>query len=368
MTQLFPKNINLKQATSHKLQALNYYAKAFGLQLSALSFLVTSFGTRIGLLWRRSVQVLFFMASSFRQSFQNRWQMKYERWKKLNKRNTKLTALNFLLPVFHFRFPTFGLRLVAFSLMLCFSAKAQNPPQIDTTIAVTDSANVYYDDSTKIDDKVEEVDTAKNGNRKIMAAIIFLSEDSIKSLRRAKGFEYMAYLDSLLKAKKEVQHEPQQEREKPSFSFWNIGIVKLLCWMVAIGVVAFVLYKLFLGQGGAFSTNAKNNVPQVDMDEEPDMDDLDGQLKRAIQSGNYRLATRYLFLKTLQQLSDRNAISLSSEKTNIQYSQELRGKPYADSFARLCLLYEYVWFGEFNINGEKFASIQQQQQQLAKAI
>jgi len=254
---------------------------------------------------------------------------------------------------------------VAFSLLLSFSVKAQNPPQIDTTIAVTDSANVYYNDSTDIDN---EVDTAKTDNKKIMAAIIFLSEDSIKSLRKAKGFEYMAYLDSLLKAKKEVKQEPQQEQERPSISFWNIGIVKLLCWMVAIGVVAFVLYKLFLGQGGAFSSNAKNNVPQVDMDEEPDMDDLDGQLKRAAQSGNYRLATRYLFLKTLQQLSDKNAISLSTEKTNIQYSQELRGKTYADSFARLCLLYEYVWFGEFNINEEQFATIQQQQQQLTKAI
>ncbi len=264
------------------------------------------------------------------------------------------------------RLATLSFLLLAFS----FSTRAQNTPTIDTTVAPTDSANVYYDNSSDTTNK--DTDTSKIDNQKIMAAIYFLSEDSVNSLRRSKGFGYMVYIDSLLKAreaaKKKQPEKTQAKPEAPSVSFWDFGIIKLLCWAVAIGVVGFVLYKLFLGQGGGFSTNAKNNIPQVEMDEEPDMDDLDGQLKKAIQSKNYRLATRYLFLKTLQQLADKNAISLSTEKTNIQYSQEVRGKAYADSFARLCLLYEYVWFGEFDINEEQFASILQQQQTLAKAI
>ncbi len=272
-----------------------------------------------------------------------------------------------------FKSPFGGFRGLFFSLLLCFSAQAQNPPTVDTTIAVTDSANVYYDnssDTTKSNG--DNIDLPKIDTQKIMASIYFLNEDSVKLLRQSKGFGYMAYLDSLLKAReiaKKKEPEKKQEQEPSStISFWDLSFIKILCWAVAIGVVGFVLYKLFLGQGGAFSGNAKNNIPQVDLDEEPDMDDLEGQLKKAIQLGNYRLATRYLFLKTLQQLSIKNAIALSTEKTNIQYSQELRGKPYAESFARLCLLYEYVWFGEFDINEGQFASILQQQQQLAKAI
>lgn len=341
------------QAKILKLTVINYkplrnWGNAFGFQLLAFSFWVTSFGTNRRLLWRRSVGIRFSIASSFLGYFQT-----------------------FFKAFFNIRLLVASFKVVAFSLLLCTYTnvlKAQRSHPSDTTYAVTDSSNIYYDDTTDISN---EIDTTKIDSEKITAAIILLSEDSIKSLRRSNGFGYMSYIDSLLKAREaEKKQHPQKppQQNTSGISFWDFGLVQLLCWAVAIGVVGFVLYRLFIGQGGAFASNAKNNIPQVDMDEEPNLDDLEGQLKKAVQAGKYRLATRYLFLKTLQQLSDKNAISLSAEKTNIQYSQELKGKSYADSFARLCLLYEYVWFGEFDINAEQFASIQQEQQLLSKAI
>lgn len=271
-------------------------------------------------------------------------------------------------------------------LFVSFFNTSSNAQTKDTTYAPTDTANIYFNDSsvrtsTSKDsytdsvsttiapptERVEE-DTTAPSDKKIYAAGVSLSEDSVNKIRKSKDFGYMVYLDSLLKAQEIAKNQHPLPPPESGISFWDAPIIRLLCWATAIGMVGFVLYKIFLGQGSAFSSNTKNNIPVVYLDAELDENDLEGQLKRAIEQGNYRLATRYLFLKTLQQLSHKNVISLSTEKTNLQYANELKSKTYAESFARLCFLYEYVWFGEFNINEAQFQSIQQQQQQLAKAI
>lgn len=69
------------------------------------------------------------------------------------------------------------------------------------------------------------------------------------------------------------------------------------------------------------------------------------------------MAVRYLFLKTLRQLSDRGHLQQSADKTNFQYVQEIPADKRND-FASLVLNYEYVWYGHLNIVREQYDQLE----------
>jgi hypothetical protein len=194
--------------------------------------------------------------------------------------------------------------------------------------------------------------------------------DSIRRLKNQPAFSYMSTLDSMLRAAQKAKaNQPPPEQNEPENvpSLWDSGLVKLLCYLVAIGLVGFVLYKLFLGQGMFFRSRSKP-LPAVELDEVPDETNLEKSLRLAVGKQDYRLAVRYLFLLTLNRLGEKGILQLSPDKTNYQYATELAGKPYAGRFARLSLQYEYVWFGQFPIDEPQFITMQQQHQQFLKEI
>ena len=106
----------------------------------------------------------------------------------------------------------------------------------------------------------------------------------------------------------------------------------------------------------------------------PDEDDLsmtadyDKLIDQSITSKNYRLAIRYLYLKSLQKLTEKGAIIFAVDKTNYQYVRELSGKLYKNTFATLTLNYEYVWYGEFEIDQIIFFKLQTEFKQFYNQI
>jgi hypothetical protein len=77
------------------------------------------------------------------------------------------------------------------------------------------------------------------------------------------------------------------------------------------------------------------------------MDDL---IEEAIKNGNYRLAVRWCFLKSLQLLNQKQQIVWQPAKTNIDYHDELQNKNTRDNFGKLSHVFEYVWYGEMAAN------------------
>lgn len=82
---------------------------------------------------------------------------------------------------------------------------------------------------------------------------------------------------------------------------------------------------------------------------------------------DYRLAIRWRYLKILFILDKKSFISFASFKTNIDYSNELKGKEFHSHFIKLSRIYEYVWYGQFSVNEtgylnnvEEFKSIEKQ--------
>ena len=90
------------------------------------------------------------------------------------------------------------------------------------------------------------------------------------------------------------------------------------------------------------------NIHQITFDEE---------IEKALGQRNYRLAIRLLYLSTLKQLNDANFIQWQVDKTNSAYVNELTDAERRQSFSVLTRQFEYVWYGDFFIDGPSFQNI-----------
>jgi hypothetical protein len=84
----------------------------------------------------------------------------------------------------------------------------------------------------------------------------------------------------------------------------------------------------------------------------------DKEIRRAEQAGNYRLAVRLWYLKTLKELADRNIIEYRHEKTDNDYVQGLYGSRFYRDFFRLTRNFEYTWYGQFSLSPEAYNMMQ----------
>lgn len=193
--------------------------------------------------------------------------------------------------------------------------------------------------------------------------------DSVDAIKNDKGFYYKTYLDSLLRAsQKQVQRPQQQKPRKPKTDNFFKTLFEVLIWIFAIVFFGYLVYKLFLSNSSLFTRNRKNLASPIAVEKEEDLKDIDKWLRQAIQNGNYRLAVRYLYLNTLQQLADRKLIEINTHKTNYEYVIEMKRHRSANEFASLTLQYEYVWYGEYPVNLKLFEQIQNGFQYFNKTI
>jgi hypothetical protein len=199
--------------------------------------------------------------------------------------------------------------------------------------------------------------------------------DSMQDYKGDKDFAYMKYLDSLLrqtkdltvdtfsisntgslKRKKNIPQNSEQVNTRLQLNFFNQPIVKIILWVMAIFLIGFIIYKLFVGENFFRRNRSYKNISDIQKEEE-DMSDpsaYDKLISRAVMNKNYRLAIRYSYLQTLQKLSGSGLLQFSADKTNYQYVNELHGKPYQNDFAAITLNYEYVWYGKFEIGEDVY--------------
>lgn len=137
--------------------------------------------------------------------------------------------------------------------------------------------------------------------------------------------------------------------------FWSI-FLKVLIYIVMAAVGIYFLVRL-LAKESPQSLLGKNKrvVATVNM-EETHIEEIDlAQLiNENIASGNYRNAIRYLYLDSLKNLSSTDKIEWDFQKTNSDYYRELKDPILKKLFKKVSYLYDYVWYGEFDLNETSF--------------
>lgn len=138
----------------------------------------------------------------------------------------------------------------------------------------------------------------------------------------------------------------------PTIRYVIIGVLVIL--------LLFIIYKLLSSDlSNMFSRESKQvalpynesleNIHEITFDEE---------IEKALAARNYKLAVRLLYLSSLKQLNDANLIHWQIEKTNSVYLQELQDTDQRQSFSVLTRQFEYIWYGNFPVDGQSFTNIQ----------
>ena len=238
------------------------------------------------------------------------------------------------------------------------TALLQKDEQITAPVEVNtaDENTATPTDDAPIKQSKEEADTALYPNN------LQLPFDSIKNWRNLKEYAYTKYIDSLLKniKQKEVKPARQPRGEGILNSILNSGFATILFWSVAILFVLFIIYRLFLTQGvfQRKSKSVKGGEAEVEEEIITNESDFDALIRMALQTGKYRQAVRYQYLRTLHVLADKNFLELAPDKTNFQYVSEITNPAHRQHFAALTLNYEYVWYGEFDIEKSIYQKIE----------
>ncbi len=214
------------------------------------------------------------------------------------------------------------------------------------------------------------------GDTSVISSDFTLPADSLNAWSRGSQFRYMIYIDSLLKARKGLYRmdtvrlgsrnygakEVTADAPSPALNFFNSAPVRVFFYIAAIGFVLYLVYRLFLSQGGIDwrrrgEPGSGTGDTQLELS---DADAYDQFIGQAEEKGDLNLATRYLFLQSLKKLSDAGFIHFTPEKTDDQYVKELGGQNFQGEFNELTLNYEYIWYGKFAISRDYYSRLKAQ--------
>ncbi|MCU0436988.1 MAG: hypothetical protein MUC49_03675 [Raineya sp.] len=168
----------------------------------------------------------------------------------------------------------------------------------------------------------------------------------------------------------EIEFQKVREEESPNLSI-RLGESAIYI-ASAIAIIFLVLFILGVNPMSLFRRNAKitsQEIQEEDVDK-LDKNNLDEKISQAIKKGDYTQAVRFLYLKTLFLLSQKQYIQLQREKTNLEYQQELRQNKNTlyDEFRYQSKIFAYIKYGGFEISQSQFDTLYPQFKNLHSKI
>jgi len=134
--------------------------------------------------------------------------------------------------------------------------------------------------------------------------------------------------------------------------------IKVLLWFGFLALLVFAFVKIILANRlNLFYRSGKQQHLKADAVVIPE--NYAELIKGAVATGDFRLAIRFHYLQTLQQLHEKKLIDLHPDGTNQQYLGRMRGHAAFNAFNHLTNIYDYAWYGAFAIDKELYESIDQ---------
>ncbi len=139
------------------------------------------------------------------------------------------------------------------------------------------------------------------------------------------------------------------------------NVIQWGIYIVFSGLILYLIIRLLINERiEALFTKGSTAIADVELStrhiEQVNLDEL---LSEALRNGEHRLAVRFLFLKLLQRLSQKQIIQWHFEKTNSDYQQEIQEPRLQSRFKELSYLYDYVWYGEQALDKSAFDKVRE---------
>lgn len=129
--------------------------------------------------------------------------------------------------------------------------------------------------------------------------------------------------------------------------------------LLGIAILVYIIIKV-VGPENIFSKKSRETILPYDVVNENIHEiDYEKELQKLISQRKYRLAVRLLYLKTLKKLSDADVIDWKPEKTNYNYFTEISKPELKSEFGKLTHQFDYIWYGDFPVDENKFEPINQ---------
>ena len=140
---------------------------------------------------------------------------------------------------------------------------------------------------------------------------------------------------------------------------WSVIII------LGIAILAAFIYKVMkMNKAGLFVRSAGNRLDFTVGEENIHQIVFEEAIAKAVADKNFRLATRLLYLQSLKILSDKSLIAWRINKTNNDYVNEVKQRSWQSLFSDLTFQFEYIWYGEMQIEREKFENLHGEFKQL----
>lgn len=136
----------------------------------------------------------------------------------------------------------------------------------------------------------------------------------------------------------------------------SMSAVELVLKILAVCLILFVIYlivKAIMNKDGQwiFGRNSDRSVIRYDdIERNLHLVDFAKLIAETLTKGERRLAIRYYYLWLLKRMSEREVIEWDPEKTNSDYLYEIKNQDLKARFEYLSYLYNYIWYGEFDID------------------
>ncbi|PWB24732.1 DUF4129 domain-containing protein [Flavobacterium sp. HTF] len=144
------------------------------------------------------------------------------------------------------------------------------------------------------------------------------------------------------------------------FTFKNpaaaLNVVAILLKVIAVVIIVFVIYlivKALIGKEGKwiFGKDAnKKTIHYSELEKNIHLLDFKKLIQESLEKGERRIAIRYYYLWLLKVMAQNHYIEWDIEKTNSDYLYEIQSPVYKEDFTYLSYLYNYIWYGEFEID------------------
>ncbi|HLV93305.1 MAG TPA: hypothetical protein VKX34_09300 [Aequorivita sp.] len=143
-------------------------------------------------------------------------------------------------------------------------------------------------------------------------------------------------------------------------------LAEIVIYGSLVGFALYILVKFLMGnQAASFFSRKSKSVAPINIQEDHIQNiDLDAYITKALQEENYRLAIRYMYLKSLKLLSQNNLIEWNHEKTNSDYYNEIENGELKSSFNKISYWYDHIWYGEFTLDKSGFENAEKDFNQL----
>ncbi|MBW6483731.1 MAG: hypothetical protein K0B10_11815 [Vicingaceae bacterium] len=127
-------------------------------------------------------------------------------------------------------------------------------------------------------------------------------------------------------------------------------------WILIVVLIFLAILWIFKSEiRGVFINKKASNVPHfIAADENIHEMNFDVLIEKAINEKNYKEAIRLSYLKVLKQLTDADLIRWEIDKTNLDYANELANSEYEFPFNKVTKVFEYLWYGDFELNSTQF--------------